>query len=80
MLMLPALGPARQGVEIMKPALFFRDIKVVIDDGVVHLVGFSTADGERKSAAEPVAHFVMSNDTFRKLLAEGRVSLAKGGH
>lgn len=64
----------------MQPALFFRDVKVVVDEGVVHVVGLATADGEQKSAREPVAHFVMSNETFRKLLAEGRVSLAKVGH
>jgi len=64
----------------MQPALFFRDVKVVVDDAVVHLVGFATADGDHQSTSEPVAHSVMSNDTFRKLLAEGRVSLAKGGH
>lgn len=64
----------------MQPALFFRDVKVVIDDAIVHLVGFASADGEQKSTREPVAHFVMSSETFRKLLAEGRVSLAKGAH
>lgn len=74
-------GVVHQGYGAMQPALFFRDVKVVVDeDALVHLVGFATPDGESKSERRPVAHFVMSNETFRRLLADGRVSLAKGGH
>ncbi|TPJ57043.1 hypothetical protein [Mesorhizobium sp. B2-6-1] len=64
----------------MQPALFVREIKLVLDEGLVHLVGFATEDGDRKSHRHPAAHLVMSNEAFRKMLAEGRVSLAKGGH
>lgn len=64
----------------MQPALFVREIKLVLDEGLVHLVGFATEDGDRKSDRHPAAHLVMSNEAFRKLLVEGRVSLAKGGH
>lgn len=64
----------------MQPALFVREIKVVLDDALVHLVGFATEDGNQRSASAPVSHVVMSNEAFRRMLADGRNSLAKGGH
>lgn len=64
----------------MKPALFVREIRLVMDEAHVHLVGFATEDGEERSQLHPVAHLVMSNSAFRRLLADGRLNLAKGGH
>ncbi|TPL40657.1 hypothetical protein [Mesorhizobium sp. B2-4-6] len=64
----------------MQPTLFVGEMTVVLEDALVHLIGFSTNDGKRTSERKPVAHFVMSNEAFRKLLADGRSRLAKGGH
>lgn len=62
------------------PTLFLEDVRVVVDrdNFLVHLVGLQTADGERQSDLSPISHLVMSNETFRKLLAAGRSGLAKG--
>ncbi|RVD44901.1 hypothetical protein EN742_00720 [Mesorhizobium sp. M4A.F.Ca.ET.020.02.1.1] len=63
-----------------QPTLFVEEIRVVVEDNFVHLVGMTTADGNRHSERLPVSHVVMSNEAFRKMLAEGRSRLAKGGH
>ncbi|TIS37543.1 hypothetical protein [Mesorhizobium sp.] len=65
---------------LMQPALFVREVRVILDDALVHLVGFGTADGDSQSERSPVSHVVMSNEAFRKLLSDGRSRLAKGGH
>ncbi|MGX9145896.1 hypothetical protein [Mesorhizobium sp. 128a] len=65
---------------MINPALFVGEVRVVVDDSMVHIVGFATADGGQRSERHAVGHFVMSNEVFRKLLADGRSSLAKGGH
>ncbi|TGP28235.1 hypothetical protein EN875_032275 [Mesorhizobium sp. M2D.F.Ca.ET.232.01.1.1] len=63
-----------------QPTLFVEEIRVVVDEAFVHLVGFTTVDGSRDSEHLPASHLVMSNAAFRKLLADGRCKLAKGGH
>lgn len=62
-----------------QPALFVGEVRVVLEDAHVHLVGFARPHS-RSTGDQPVSHIVMSNEAFRRLLAEGRVSLAKGGH
>ncbi|TGT72941.1 hypothetical protein EN802_13770 [bacterium M00.F.Ca.ET.159.01.1.1] len=63
-----------------QPTLFVEEIRVVVEDSFVHLVGLTKADGDRQSERSTVSHVVMSNAVFRKLLADGRCKLAKGGH
>ncbi|RUW19902.1 hypothetical protein [Mesorhizobium sp. M4B.F.Ca.ET.013.02.1.1] len=64
----------------MQPTLFVDEVRVVVDDNVVRLVGMTSADGNRESERLPVSHVVMSNEAFRRMLVEGRTKLAKGGH
>ncbi|MBA1141739.1 hypothetical protein [Mesorhizobium neociceri] len=60
-----------------QPTLFVDEVRVVVDKNFVHLVGLTTADGGSQSEQ---SHVVMSNEAFRKLLADGRSRLARGGH
>jgi hypothetical protein len=67
-------------VGMAQPTLFVEEIRVVVEDNFVHLVGMTTADGSRQSERLPASHLVMSNEVFRRLLADGRTKLARGGH
>ncbi|MER8762854.1 hypothetical protein [Mesorhizobium sp. M0968] len=64
----------------MQQALFVKEIKVELDESLVHLIGIAAPTRYGQTERPPVSHVVMSNEAFRKLLADGRSSLAKGGH
>ncbi|MEI9417584.1 hypothetical protein [Mesorhizobium sp. Cs1321R2N1] len=67
-------------VKDVRPALFLDEVRVIVENDVVHLVGMTTADGNRESERFPISHVVMSNEAFRRMLVDGRTRLAKGGH
>lgn len=59
----------------MQPALFVGGFEVVLEESLVHLIGIAAPTRDRTKERQAVAHFVMSNETFRKLLSDGRQKL-----
>ncbi|WP_292241176.1 hypothetical protein [Mesorhizobium sp.] len=58
----------------MQPALFVAEVKVEMDESLVHLIGIAAPE------RPPVSHVVMSNEAFRKLLADGRQKLHRNAN
>ncbi|MER8387271.1 hypothetical protein NKJ87_19835 [Mesorhizobium sp. M0027] len=64
----------------MQPALFVAEVKVELDESLVHLIGIAAPSRYGQTDRPPVSHVVMSNEAFRKLLAEGRQKLHRNAN
>lgn len=64
----------------MQSALFVAEVRVELDESLVHLFGIAAPTRYDQTDRPPVSHVVMSNEAFRKLLADGRQKLHRNAN